>query len=176
MVRLWAKLLERAPDSRLAVHVPGGQNNPSIIRRIISLGVPGDRLVVFPRLGLEEYLNLYNQIDIALDPFPYGGGTTSFDALWMGVPLVTLEGSMPLGRAGASILRNVGLVELIATSPEQYVEIAAGLAGDADRIASLRSSLRQRVSDSPLTDAPRYVRNLEAAYRLAWRESLAAAR
>ena len=168
VAELWGRLLERVPGSRLALHVPGGQANPSVIRRLVSRGIPGDRLLLFPRLPLREYLSLYNQIDITLDPFPYGGGTTTFDALWMGVPVVTLEGKMPLGRAGASILRNLPLADLIATSLEAYLDRAADLAKAPATLAEFRTTLRDRLAASPLLDARRYVRNLESAYRQAW--------
>jgi predicted O-linked N-acetylglucosamine transferase (SPINDLY family) len=168
VLQVWTKLLERVPRSRLALHAPGGQSNPSIVRRLVSQGIPVDRLLLYPRLDLIGYLKLYNQIDIALDPFPYGGGTTTFDALWMGVPVVTLEGTMPLGRAGASILRNLGFPDLITSSPEAFLARVTDLSGDPTALAQLRTSLRDRLAASLLLDAPRYVRNLEAAYRRAW--------
>ncbi|HEV2687142.1 MAG TPA: hypothetical protein VGV35_01270, partial [Bryobacteraceae bacterium] len=112
----------------------------------------------------------YKRIDIALDPFPYGGGTTSLDALWMGVPLVTLAGQTALSRTGVTLLSNLGLTELIAESPDQYIHIAASLAADLPKLAELRRTLRQRLSLSVLMDATRYTRNLEAAYRHAWKQ------
>jgi predicted O-linked N-acetylglucosamine transferase (SPINDLY family) len=117
----------------------------------------------------KEYFGLYGQIDIALDPFPYGGGTTTCDALWMGVPVVSLVGKTAVGRGGLSILSNIGLPELVARSEEQYVRIASELAGDLPRLRDLRSTLRQRMERSPLMDAPRFARNIEAAYREMWR-------
>ena len=119
---------------------------------------------------MSDYFALYRQIDIGLDPFPCNGGTTTCDALWMGVPVVTLAGRTAVGRGGVSVLRNVGLPELIAETPEQYVQIAAALAGDLPRLAELRRTLRERMRASPLMDAPRFARNVEAAYRQMWRK------
>ena len=116
-----------------------------------------------------RYIQSYQRIDIALDPFPHGGGTTTCDALWMGVPVISLAGQTAVSRAGLTILTNVGLTELVAGSLEEYVKIAADLAGDLPRLAALRAELRQRMQASPLMDAPRFARNIEAAYRQIWR-------
>ncbi len=110
---------------------------------------------------------MYNQVDIALDPFPYNGGTTTLDALFMGVPVVTLAGLSGMSRAGVSILTNAGLTDLTAKTTAEYEEIAVRLAGDRGRV---RQDLRARMQSSPLMDAPRFVRNLEGAYRAMWRE------
>jgi predicted O-linked N-acetylglucosamine transferase (SPINDLY family) len=111
---------------------------------------------------------LYHRVDIVLDTFPYNGHTTSLDALWMGVPVVSLAGKAPVSRAGLSQLTNLGLPELVAHSEEDYVRIAAELAGDLPRLAHLRSTLRERMENSVLMDAPRFARNVEAAYRKMW--------
>ena len=107
---------------------------------------------------------------MGLDTFPYNGHTTSIDSFWMGVPVITLVGKTPVGRAGISQLSNLGLPELIAQTPEQYVQIAADLAKDLPRLAELRSTLRTRMQSSPLMDGPRFARNMEAAYREIWRK------
>src|SRR5208337_4322502 len=104
---------------------------------------------------MAEYLRIYEHIDVALDPFPYGGGTTTCDALWMGVPVVSLAGETAVGRGGLSILSNIGLPELVARDPEEYVRIAAELARDLPRLSNLRATLRQRMQSSPLMNAPR---------------------
>ena len=173
IVQLWAQVLAAVPGSRLAVHAAGGQNNASTRRRFERLGVPSQRLDLLPFSPRDQYLDLYNRIDVALDPFPYCGGTTSLDALWMGVPLVTRAGNTPLSRTGVTLLTHVGLTDLIASSDEQYVQTAAALACDLPRLRDLRSDLRQRLRASPLMDEARYVRNLEEAYRFAWRRRCA---
>jgi len=170
VLKVWSRLLQSVPKSRLAVHVPGGAETRSVFDRFVRHGIPQDRLVMLPRRSRDEYLDLYNQIDVALDPFPYGGGTTTFDALWMGVPLVTLAGELPLARAGATILTNLAITDLIAQSPERYIEIAADLARNIDRLNGLRQTLRGRLRDSVLLNEPQYVRHLEAVYRQAWRQ------
>ncbi len=120
-------------------------------------------------LPVAKYFGIYRRIDVALDPFPYGGGTTTCDALWMGVPVVSLAGQTAVGRGGLSILSNIGLAELVAEDAEQYVRIAAELAQDLSRLSTLRATLRERMQASPLTDARRFARNVEAAYREMWR-------
>src|ERR1700689_362610 len=100
---------------------------------------------------MAEYFQLYHCIDVALDPFPYGGGTTTCDALWMGVPVVSLAGRTAVGRGGLSILSNVGLADLVAYDIEQYVSIARRLASDLPRLNALRQGLRDRMRNSPLT-------------------------
>ncbi|MGA3068215.1 MAG: hypothetical protein ABSF29_15330, partial [Tepidisphaeraceae bacterium] len=101
-------------------------------------------------------------------PFPFNGGTTTCDALWMGVPVITLGGPTAVGRGGVSILSNIGLPELIASTPEQYVQIALDWAADLDRLNTLRQSLRARLAASPLMNAKQFVHDLESAYRRMW--------
>ena len=109
------------------------------------------------------------QIDVALDPHPYCGGTTTCDALWMGVPVVSLAGRTAVSRAGATLLANVGLGHLVARTPEQYVELAAALIRDAAGLAALRRELRERIESSPVMNAPQFARDVEAAFRTGWR-------
>ena len=108
------------------------------------------------------------KIDIALDPFPCNGGTTTFDTLWMGVPLVSLEGGHMMARMGGDLLRHAGLGELAVNSEEAYAETAIQLANDLPRLRSMRDGLRDRVRQSPLMDAPLFARNFEAAMRGMW--------
>jgi predicted O-linked N-acetylglucosamine transferase (SPINDLY family) len=112
-----------------------------------------------------DYLKLYHRFDLSLDPFPYNGHTTSFDAFWMGIPTVTLIGKTVVGRAGWSQLCNLGLQELAAATPEEYVEIAVRLARDVPRLQALRAGLRERMRASPLMDGVRFARSVERAYR-----------
>ncbi len=127
-----------------------------------------DRLSFVQRSLFGEYLKTYERIDIALDPFPYVGGTTSCDALWMGAPVVTLAGELATGRGGVSIMNNIAHSEWIADSPGQYIEIAKGLAGDLPALAQIRSGLRDRMRNSPLMDAKRFAADMENAYRQMW--------
>jgi predicted O-linked N-acetylglucosamine transferase (SPINDLY family) len=120
-------------------------------------------------MPLLDYYRLYNTIDIGLDTFPYGGGTTTCDAMWMGVTTVSLAGRTAVGRGGVSILSNVGLAELVAGTEADYCRFAAELAADLQRLGQLRSTLRERMKASPLMDGPRFARNMEAAYRQMWR-------
>src|SRR5205823_1309837 len=101
-------------------------------------------------------------------PFPYGGGTTTCDALWMGVPVISLRGKTAVGRGGLSILSNLGLTDLVAHTPDEYIHIASALANDLHRLAELRAALRPRMQQSPLMDPPRFARDVEAAYREMW--------
>jgi predicted O-linked N-acetylglucosamine transferase (SPINDLY family) len=109
-------------------------------------------------------------VDIALDTFPYHGTSTTCDALWMGVPVVTLAGQSHVSRVGLSLLSNIGLPELVATTVDEYVGVAVNLATDRDRLKRLRLTLRERMQNSPLMDSPTFARNLEAAYRQMWRK------
>jgi protein O-GlcNAc transferase len=167
---LWAQLLQAVPRSRLLVHVPVGDCSEQFRQRFESLGISRERLILVPRESWGQYINRYHQIDIALDPFPYGGGITTLDGMYMGVPAVTLNGRTAVGRGGASILSHAGLSELIAETPGQYIEIAAALAGDLPRLQHIRATLRHRMRQSPLMDAPRYARDVEAASRQMWRQ------
>ena len=107
-------------------------------------------------------------MDIALDPFPYSGGLTTCEALWMGVPVVTLAGERLASRHSASHLSNAGLPELIATTPEQYLAVARDLARDTDRLATLRAGSARTVASSPLGNGELFVRNLLALFRGLW--------
>ncbi len=116
-----------------------------------------------------QYVATYGRIDIALDPLPWGGGITTCDALWMGVPVVSLVGQTAVGRGGKSILSNIGLSELAARRPRQYVQTAIALAESPDRLAELRGNLRHRMLTSPLMNARKFARQVENAYREMWR-------
>jgi predicted O-linked N-acetylglucosamine transferase (SPINDLY family) len=165
----WCRILESVPASRLLLHCHAGSPRDAVQRLFDQRGIASNRLTFVGVLPTEQYFELYRQIDLALDPFPYCGGTTTCDALWMGVPVVSLAGRTAVGRGGLSILSNVGLPELVARDTEQYVQIAAHLAADRPRLADLRATLRQRMQESPLMDAPRFARNVEATYREMWR-------
>lgn len=169
VLALWARVMQAVPGSRLLLLAPFGHARERVANKLREHGIAGERIEFTGRLPRMDYLNLLNSIDLGLNPFPYNGHVTSLDAFWMGVPTVTLVGERAAGRAGWSQLCNLGLEELAARTPEQYVEIVAGLAGDLDRLAELRRTLRERMQASPLMDAPRFARNVEAAYRAMWR-------
>jgi predicted O-linked N-acetylglucosamine transferase (SPINDLY family) len=170
-IDLWSTILAATPRSRLILHAPPGAHRQQITARLERFGVAGDRIEFVPKQSRHDYERMHARIDIALDPFPYGGGITTCDALWMGLPVVTLSGTTAVGRGGRSILSNVGLPELIAFSPEEYVRIAIDLSRDLDRLAALRKGLRERMLASPLMDAHGFARDVEAAYRQMWRKA-----
>ena len=160
----WREILRRVPSARLAlVGVPPSRGTSEIVRDIDA----GDRVQVVPRVPLYEYYRWYNEIDIALDTAPYSGGTTTCDALYMGVPVVTAPGTRAISRSAGSLLRAVGLEDWIATD---YVELAAKKASDLAALAALRADLRRRVQNSPVMDEIKAARDLEAAYRGVWRK------
>jgi predicted O-linked N-acetylglucosamine transferase (SPINDLY family) len=164
----WGQLMQRVPGSRLVIHARPGSHRDRVRDFFTSQNIAPDRLTFADKLPLRDYLRLYEAIDVALDSFPYGGGTTTCDALWMGVPVVSLAGQTAVSRGGLSILSNLGLPELVAADVEGYIEIASGLARDLSRLADLRGTLRNRMLRSPLMDAPRFARNIETAYRRMW--------
>jgi predicted O-linked N-acetylglucosamine transferase (SPINDLY family) len=169
VLRLWAHVLKTVDRSRLMMLCPEGSHRQLLLDLLQRLGIPPDRIELIAHRPRPQYLDLYHRIDVGLDTFPYNGHTTSLDSFWMGVPVVTLVGQTVVGRAGLSQLTNLGLPELIAQTPQQYVQIATDLAGDLPRLAELRRTLRGRMEASPLMDAPRFARNVEAAYRQVWR-------
>jgi predicted O-linked N-acetylglucosamine transferase (SPINDLY family) len=167
---IWRRILQLIPNSRLRLHSQLGTHLDPVRAFFRQGGIADDRLIFIPRQPLEEYLRQYHAIDIAFDPMPHGGGTTTGDALWMGVPVITLAGKTAVGRGAASILSNIGAPKLIAKSPEEYVAIAVALAADLSGRAHLRATLRQRMQSSPLMDAAGFARDIESAYRHIWRE------
>jgi predicted O-linked N-acetylglucosamine transferase (SPINDLY family) len=169
----WCELLRAVPDSRLILLAHEGSTRDLARESVRSRGIDPTRLEFVGRVSLQDYLDRHRLIDIALDPFPFTGGTTTCDALWMGVPVVTLRGDRAVARGGASILANAGLPELIAGRTDQYVRIASSLAADLPRLADLRANLRQRLLASPLMDAHQFTRDLEQAYRQMWERSAA---
>lgn len=168
-IRAWRQILLEIPDSRLILHARGRSARQRVSDFFGQQGIDASRLSFSGFVSREQYFRQYEQIDIALDPFPYPGGTTTCDALWMGVPVVSLAGATAVSRGGLSILSNVGLPELVARSPEQYMQIAMNLATDFARLEHLRTSLRLMMRDSPLMDAPQFAREVEDAYRQMWR-------
>lgn len=168
VLHLWARVLSAVPQSQLILLAAEGVPHQHALQVLAQRGVAPDRVTFVSRQPRREYLEVYHRIDMGLDTFPYNGQTTTLDSLSMGVPVVTLAGSSSARRAGLSLLTNIGLPELVAVTHEQFVGIAAELARDLPRLSSLRASLRNRLQTSPLMDAPRFARNMEAAYRRMW--------
>jgi protein O-GlcNAc transferase len=169
----WVKLILGTPGSRLILM--GGQSAAGQRRladKFIKAGVLRDRVQLVSRQPRAKYLAQYGEIDLALDPFPFNGGLTSVDALWMGVPVLTLAGRTAAGRQGAMLMLSLGLEEFVVSSAEDLTPVAKGWMNRRTDLAHLRSGLRERVSASPLCDARRYVRHLETAYRDLWAKAI----
>ncbi|SVC76028.1 uncharacterized protein METZ01_LOCUS328882, partial [marine metagenome] len=174
VIKLWSEDLRSVPNSRLLFKYKNFYDQTSlregVVERFLARGIERDRIIFAAKLDtIMEHLGRYCEIDIALDPFPFNGATTTFQALWMGVPVVSLVGDTFFGRTAGSILHHVGLGELVVETPEAYVACARELAGDLTRLGTLRTTLRERIANSPLCDAPTYARNVETAYRDMWR-------
>lgn len=173
VVALWARILDRVPESHLILRYQG-LDDPDLADRLRSQfagrGVDPKRVSLEGKLPHPQLLSLYAEVDIALDPFPYNGGLTTLEALWMGVPVVTWPGETFAGRHSLTHLSTIGLTETIARDPDHYVDLAASLAGDLPRLASLRTGLRDRVASSPLCDGKRFADHFMNVLRDVWRE------
>jgi len=168
VLTLWAQVLRQVQGSRLLLLAKPGRHRQRTVDRLSREGIdPGMIEFVSPQ-ARRPYLELYHRVDLGLDSFPYNGHTTSLDSFWMGVPVVTLVGQTAVSRAGWCQLSNLGLTELAGYTPEQFVRIAVELATDLPRLQGLRSTLRQRMEQSPLMDGSLFARNIEAAYRQMW--------
>ncbi len=167
VLALWREILAAVPNSRLVLVPPKGKTGDWVMEK---LQVAADRLICLPRISLNRYLEYYNRMDLALDPFPFTGGITTIDSLWMGVPVITLPGPTVVSRGSLSILSNLGLPELAVKSKSDYVALAVALSRDLTRLRELRTGLRGRFEHSVLMDATRFARRMESAYRDMWRE------
>ncbi len=166
----WAKILQAVPDSRLLVV---GRSGSPVIGSLGEFGIAAERIEMIERQPLAEYLSLHHRVDVVLDTFPYSGGTTALIAAWMGVPFVTIASECTTGRTGASLLRPLGLENLIATDPADYVERASRAASDLTQLAEWRASLRGRL-EPLLGDGEAYTHQLQHAFREMWRKWCAA--
>lgn len=172
VISLWARILKAVPGSKLCLMAGMFQeeeNQRTWRQRFGEKGIDPDRLILKRGVPRKQYLEAYNDIDIALDPFPYTGGTTTAEALWMGVPVLTLAGHRFLSRQGVGLLANTGLQDWIANSEEEYFEKAVAFAGALDRRTELRARQRAQVLGSPIFDAERFAHNFEATIRDLWR-------
>lgn len=180
VVDLWAELLRGVLRSKLLMKCCSFADEATrdrYLKLFAQRGISADRLQLTGQLpSLRDHLALYGQVDLALDSFPYTGATTTCEALWMGVPVVTLRGNQYVGRLSASLLSRVGLTELIADSKQEYLTIIQELSGNPKRLAQMRSSLRERMSSSSICDARQGARGLEDAYRNMWRQWCTGAR
>ena len=165
---LWGRVMAAAPGSRLMLLSPEGDHRCRVEGELARHGVAADRVEHVGRRSRDDYLRLYDRIDLCLDTFPYNGHTTSLDGYHMGVPVVTLVGPTVVGRVGLSQLANLGLTDLVADDEGAFVRTAVGLAQRPDRLAALRATLRARLRASPLMDGRRFARHMEAAYRQMW--------
>jgi predicted O-linked N-acetylglucosamine transferase (SPINDLY family) len=172
VLALWAEVLKAVPGARLLLAWQS-LGDPKVQARLRTMaaaaGIAGDRLILRPGAAPADFLGLYGEIDLALDPFPYSGGLTTLEALWMGVPVVTWPGERFAGRHAASHLGQAGLADWIVASPAAYVARAVAAAADLPGLARLRAGLRARLSASPLLDGDAFARRLEALYRRMWR-------
>ena len=170
VLRLWARVMKQVAGSRLLLMCPRGSRRAEVLQIFAENEIAAPRIEFAERQAAVSYLELHHCIDVMLDPFPYGGHSTSLDALWMGVPVVSLAGASAVSRAGLSQLSNLGLPELVADSEDDYLTIAVRLASDLEGLAELRSTLRPRMEASVLMDGVRFARQIEQSYRAMWRE------
>ena len=171
VVELWANLLHLVADSRLFLKARQFRDNAvcnTVIQQFAAKGINSERIKLEGPEEREEYLAAYNKVDIALDPFPFTGGTTSVESLWMGVPLVTLAGNSLISRQGVGILMNAGLSDWIAEDEKEYLAKAVSFATNLDELTALRARLRPNILASPLFDAPRFACHLENALLEMW--------
>lgn len=172
VVAAWARILRSVPGSRLllkARQLGDAGTRAGIAQRFAAHGIGAAQLLMEGGSSRADYLLTYNRVDIALDPFPFAGATTTVEGLWMGVPLITLRGDRMVSHQGEGILHNLDMADWIAADAADYVALAVAHAGDLPRLAALRAGLRDRLLASPLCDGPRFARNLEAAFAGMWR-------
>lgn len=171
IMALWAQILKANSNWRLLLKFAAG-NDPAArdnyLQSFEQLGINRDRVEIYGNKSFLEHLQFYNQVDIALDTYPYNGTTTTCEALWMGVPTISLVGGHHASRVGLSILSRVGLEFFAASNPDEYVAKAAALARKPDALATIRASMRQRMAAGPLCDAKGFARDVETAYRKMW--------
>jgi predicted O-linked N-acetylglucosamine transferase (SPINDLY family) len=180
VVSTWARILREAPGSRLILKSRSfieESTRARIAGEFAAEGIDGARLELIGWLNKPgDHLRLYERIDLALDPFPYNGTTTTCEALWMGVPVLTLAGQRHAARVGASLLGGLGLDAYVAPSVDEYVARAVALARAPAPLNALRRELRERMAASALCDGPRFTRALEAIYRQIWQRWCASQR
>ncbi|MCH8219238.1 MAG: tetratricopeptide repeat protein, partial [Planctomycetes bacterium] len=170
---MWAQVLRETPDARLLLKFGGGfdeEMKARMLETFEGLGIARDRIDLYGWLAPEDHLRLYGRVDIALDTYPFNGGVTTLESLWMGVPVISLSGKTLVSRCGLGILSQAGLHSLAATGVDEFVARATALAGNASTLETIRHSLRPRMQASSLCDRENYARQLEGLYREIWRE------
>jgi predicted O-linked N-acetylglucosamine transferase (SPINDLY family) len=172
VIALWSRLLDQVANTRLLLKSKQFADE-QVRQRVLDLfsvcGIGAERLRLLPRAAsTEDHLAVYHRVDIGLDPFPYNGTTTTCESLWMGVPVITLQGDRHAGRVGASILARMGLGEMVAESQDQYVRIGMELAKDMNALADLRMEMRGRMQSSVLCDGRAFARTMEKTFRTLW--------
>jgi predicted O-linked N-acetylglucosamine transferase (SPINDLY family) len=173
VVAAWSRILHAVPGSRLVLNSAPYREEAFrelVADRFVAQGIERDRLELIATAPQPRTWAAYGDIDIALDPFPHNAGTTTIEALWLGVPVVSLAGRPSVGRFGAMILHAVGMDEWVSDTVDEYVARAVAAAADLNALAQLRAGLRSRVAQSPLCDAAGLARSVEAAYREFWDE------
>lgn len=170
---VWSRILVQLPTARLVLKYWNYLDSPSlcsgILERFEANGIPADRIDLKGETKTQQsHLFQYHRVDIALDPFPYTGGTTNYEAMWMGVPVVSLLGGRYISRMGGSIVAHAGMGMLNAESPDEYVKIAVDLANDRSRLREIRDTLRTTVSNSTLCNGPVFAKNVEEAFVSMW--------
>jgi len=168
---MWRRILDRCENSRLKIMglIPAGEKGRELLdERFRKIGLPAERVNISPMCGTKDYFVAYNGVDIMLDTYPFSGATTTFDALRMGRPIITLVGERHVTRVSYSLLKHVGLDDLAAFSEDEYVEKAVALANDPERLLKINAGLPRRVEESHLTDQPAFRKNFEKIIRDAW--------
>ena len=169
VIAVWSKILKEINNARLIMKTPSfcdATTRNYAMGMFDREGIESERITLLPwEVSTRGHLQTYNLVDIGLDTFPYCGTTTTCEAVWMGVPVITLGGETPASRVGISLLSNIGIPELIARTTDEYIDIAVHLAADVERLQSLRGRLRKMLKDSPLCNAKKFTENLEICYQ-----------
>jgi predicted O-linked N-acetylglucosamine transferase (SPINDLY family) len=168
LLALWADVLQAFSGSRLLIKTKSLNDlatREDLIAQFARLNIESERLILLGRSPSPEHLNTYHEVDIALDSYPFTGGTTTFEALWMGIPVVTLVGDRQVARQGLSILSAIELTELIAHTPEEYINICLKLANNTEHLQQLRTNLRERMQASSLMDETGFTQHLENVFQ-----------
>ena len=170
VIKVWSNILHALPKSCLVLKAKQLQHNAShYLDYFKQEGIAEDRIKLYGQLpSMDDHLELYNAIDIGLDPFPFNGATTTCEALWMGVPVITLLGDRHVGRVGASILTNVGLTDFIAQDIDGYIQLAVEMAANTNYLQEIREGLRERMQSAPLCDGHSFASDVESAYQEMW--------